>query len=55
MVRIEILWLSFTATTKFVTVSIRLILLKVRVDRFTGSQQESDVRRVNGFDLSSKN
>ena len=35
--------------SKFVTASVRLVLLKVRVERFTGILQESDVRYENNL------
>ena len=34
----------FQATAKFVIVSVKLILPKVRVDRYTEPRRESDVR-----------
>ena len=46
--------LNFPAIAKFVIVSLRLILLKVRVDGFTGPWPESAVRLESDFYLSLK-
>ena len=35
---------TFETTCKFVIVSVRLVLRKVVVDRFTGPRRESDIR-----------
>ena len=37
--------IEFSSNNKFVIVSVRLILLKVGVDGFTGPQRESEVRQ----------
>ena len=44
-------FLNFQAVNKFVTVSVRLILPKIGVDRFTGSQREIDIRYEFNFEL----
>ena len=44
-------WLNFQAASKFVIVSVRLILPKVRTDGFTGPRRESDVRDKFNFKL----
>ena len=47
---------SVTCETKakFLIVFVRLILEKVEVDGFTGSQRKSDIRLKNNFYLSSR-
>ena len=44
----------FKKTHKFVTIFVRLIVGKVKIDEFTGSRQNFDVRYQFGFKLNFK-